>query len=158
MDKRSDPAFSYSRSELFFVVPNNGAMFAYLTNVDRVETVVGIRVHSFELIQSYPAPDAPIPIPNGYAAPAQDSLVARTRLTLCDENKIPRVEDMPCARLSSTHIGNTSRNNGGADLEKDAGPLVPLKLHPVRINLGASKIIQRNPGDGQAILVELFYL
>ena len=155
MDKRSDPAFTYSRSELFFTFPNaNGSTVGYFTDADRVETVVGVRVYTLAEINEYPilATGDMTPGTNSLA-PCDLLLMARTRLTLCDLNKDPVIEGMPCTRLCTLHITDQTFNASGT---KNLGPLVPLKIKPLRVNLSACRIDQDT--SGQAVLVELFYL
>lgn len=155
MDKRSDPAFTYSRSELFFTFPTSGSStVGYFTGADRFETVVGVRVYALEEILEYPIlPTSDLPPGTQSLAPCPIALMARTRLTLCDVNKDPIIEEIPCTRCCNAHIANVTFAASGT---RNLGPLVPLKIKPLRVNLSACRINQDT--SGQAVLVELFYL
>lgn len=154
MDKRSDPAFTYSRSELFFTFPDaSGSTVGYFTGADRFETVVGVRVYALEEINEYPILATGDLTPGTQSlAPCDVALMARARLTLCDVNKDPIIEEIPCTRCCNAHITNVTQAASGNKL----GPLVPLKIKPLRVNLSACRINQDT--SGQAVLVELFYL
>lgn len=147
MEGRSAGYFTYSRSELFWL-SDRPSDVVYITDVERVETVVGVRV----ILQDDNA-NQPSQNPNEnlkYLATAGTTVATEALLTLCDDNKIPRVQDLPLNRAAWVSIAKVS------NLQRS--PLVPLKLQPFRCNLGASYVKRLPGGTFKNIGIEFFYL
>lgn len=148
MDGRSAASFTYSRSEVFWISQRTGGVLNYFSPVERVETVVGMRVILDAELQAQPNqyPNEPQP----YLGVANTAVLAEGLITLCDEDKNPRVQDLPANRAAWVSIALQS--------VFQRAPLVPLRLEPFRCNIGASYVRPIPAGSFKNFGVELFYL
>lgn len=147
MDRRGSFDFNYRRSELFTVVPVGGNPRSFLTAPERYETVVGIRTYAKSELEAYPYGKLIIPL-------TAEAIAKNALLTLCDENKRPFIENVPALRFCNAHIRTQS---AAAGLTPTAGPMVPVKILPMRVSLAACYASYLS-GAKPSFVVELFYL